>query len=199
MPKARFLYVDGMDGCGKDTQALNIARYFLKRGETVQLRSHPAIDNYWGVKAKFNLEHSTGKSGLIKAAFFYAMDVIRSLILYFRPISYQNIIFVRYLMGTAYLPGKLSLIGYRFFACFLPTSKFAFFVDVSPEEAFKRVKQRAKTENIQEEMFETKEKLAKMRKKISYLARLHNWFIIPGDGSPEEVWTIIEQILNQKT
>ncbi|MFX1251474.1 MAG: thymidylate kinase [Promethearchaeota archaeon] len=199
MLKTRFIYVDGTDGCGKDTQAKYITRYFLKRGETVQLRSHPAVDNILGEKAKFYLENSSGTSGLVKAAFFYALDVIRSLILYYRPDSYQNIIFVRYLMGTAYLPSKFSLFGYRFFARLLPTSEFAFFVDVSPEEAFRRVKFRTKTEKIQEEMFETKETLAKMRKKITFLAKLHNWHIIPGDDPPEVVWGTIKQILDQKT
>lgn len=48
----RLIIVDGLDGCGKDTQADLIRRKYEKKGEKVIVRSHPESDNFFGRRTK---------------------------------------------------------------------------------------------------------------------------------------------------
>jgi len=80
----RLIIVDGLDAVGKDTHGEFIADYYKKKGEQVILRSHPAIDNYFGRKAKKAL-FEPGKAGKLKASIFYMFDVLRSIRKYYHP------------------------------------------------------------------------------------------------------------------
>jgi dTMP kinase len=88
--------------------------------------------------------------------------------------KYDFVIFVRYLMGTAYLPSPIHGIAYQFFAFVVPKSDYMFFLDVPPEEADKRIRQ---TRN-ETEMFESLEELKKTRSKALFLALTDKWRII---------------------
>ena len=44
----RFIVIDGLDGSGKDTQALKLKEYLSKDGENIVLRVHPSQDNAFG-------------------------------------------------------------------------------------------------------------------------------------------------------
>ena len=187
-----FLVVDGQDGSGKDTQAINIAKYFYEKGfQEIYLRSHPAADNVYGQKTKQALERG-GKKGHLIAAFFYTIDVVRSIMLYYRN-EPRIIIFSRYLLGVCYLPNSLIFAGYNIFERILPISKFFFFLDISPQEARFRISSRGGIE----EMFETLPRLRKMRRKMLRITTEKNWIHINGDLSPEEVWEQIKIVLDQ--
>ena len=187
-----FIVIDGGDGCGKDTQARQIARYYQKKGFRVRLRSHPSTDNPFGRITKRALERG-GKKGHLKAALFYAVDVIRSLVMYYRHNENEVVIFSRYLLGVCYLPRSLVFFGYNFFSSFLPTSQYLFFLDVTPEVARKRILKRGE----KQEMFESTKRLRKMRFKMQSVTRKNNWFQINSDPSPNKVWNQIRQILNE--
>ncbi len=190
--KPLFIVVDGGDGSGKDTQARLVKRYFKRRGYTsIRIRSHPAVDNYFGRQARKALE-SEGKKGHLLAAVFYTFDVIRSLVKYYRHDD-EVIIFVRYLLGVCYLPRILVMSGYNLFASMLPTSEFFFYLDVSPEVARQRISNRGGTE----EMFENLPRLRKMQRKMRYITNLKDWYIINGDESQELVWFQIKRILDE--
>lgn len=109
-------------------------------------------------------------------------DVIRSIIIYSWR-RFDCIIFVRYLMGTAYLPKPLDRIGYHFFATIVPTSIFMFFLDVSPAEAYKRVSLRGE----ELEMFESFEELEKIRQKALALALEDNWTVVDADRTMNKI------------
>ena len=189
--KPLFIVVDGGDGSGKDTQCKMIAQYFLsKEGKSVRIRSHPANDNWFGLKAKHALEEG-GRKGHLKAAFFYTIDVIRSLIIFYRH-KKEVLIFSRYLLGVCYLPASLVLFGYNFFSLLLPTSDYMFYLEVTPENARKRIRKRGEIE----EMFEQLPKLQKMHKKMNYITRIKKWQVIDGNGSPKDVWDQIKSELN---
>ena len=144
-PRPVFVVVDGQDGSGKDTQAINIVKYFFDKGiNKIYLRSHPALDNVYGRKTKEALERG-GKKGHLIAALFYTIDVIRSIIFYYRKDS-RVVIFSRYLLGVCYLPNSLIFVGYNFFERILPTSKFFFYFDFSPYEAMSRISKRGSKE-----------------------------------------------------
>ena len=185
----RLIIVDGLDGVGKDTQAQLIKNRYEKKGEQVVLRTHPSADNYFGKKAKAALL-SKGKINKIKASIFYMMDVLRSIRKYSRRKDIDTLIMVRYLVGTAYLPFRLAKIAYGFFENFVPTSKYMFFLDASPEEMAKRIEERT-----EKEMFETLDELEKVRNKALYLVK--NWNIIDASGSIEDTFIKIDKILTK--
>jgi len=186
-----LIVIDGLDGSGKSTQALLLADSLAKKRRTVLLRRHPTDDCSFGRQARKFLQ-SSGKNAQFCAAFFYMCDVLRSVAVYsWRKLDY--IIFVRYLMGTAYLPHSIYKIAYRFFALVVPKSNLMFFLDVKPSEAYSRSVLRGEPL----EMFETTEKLEKVRKKALTLAREDNWIIINANTTIEkiqrEVWQRVLQ------
>lgn len=106
------------------------------------------------------------------------VDVIRSILLYsWRKTDF--VIFVRYLMGTAYLPSPLDSLAYNFFALIVPKSNNMFFLDVTPEEAASRI-----TRNrIDTEMFESLNALKEVRARALALTRFDKWIIVDSNKS----------------
>jgi dTMP kinase len=186
----RLIIVDGLDGVGKDTHARLIKQRYEKKGETVIVRSHPESDNFYGRTAKKALL-GQGKINQLKASLFYAMDVLYSIRRYYRRPTSDTLIMVRYLMGTAYLPKRLTKTGYHFFEKLVPTSPYMFFLDATPEELVERVKQRSS----ETEMFETQEAFLKVRSKALDLAK--GWYIINAGQSVEQTYCEIEKILDR--
>ena len=137
--------------------------------KTVCLRVHPESDNWFGRKARAFL-YSEGKSAHFASALFYMVDVIRSILLYsWRKTDY--VVFVRYLMGTAYLPSPLHTLGYNLFSKIVPKSKNMFFL-MTPVAA------RIQNNRSDIEMFENLSSLKKVRKKALSLTRFDNWVIL---------------------
>ena len=167
-----FIVIDGLDASGKSTQALELYKFIRGQGKTVLLRFHPSADNAFGARAKQFL-YSKGKSAHFAAALFYMIDVIRSILLYSWR-SYEYIIFVRYLMGTAYLPPPFDLIAYSFFVTVVPTSQYMFFLDVPPGVAERRLRENRE----QLEMFENINELERTRLKALSLASADKWTIV---------------------
>jgi len=183
------MVIDGLDGSGKSTQARIAVSFLKERGKTVLLRVHPEDDNFFGVKTRQFL-YSQGKNAHFAAALFYMMDVIRSILLYSWR-SFDYVLFVRYLMGTAYLPPPLHKIGYHFFAFVVPKSEIMLFLDVTPEEAARRI---GRSRNKQE-MFEEVGALRKIRPKALSLAYLGNWIIIDANEPANKVAHSIESTI----
>ncbi|MEM3578225.1 MAG: thymidylate kinase [Candidatus Bathyarchaeia archaeon] len=189
MPRLVFIVIDGLDASGKSTQAVMLYNFLKASEKSVFLRIHPSNDNFFGVKTRqFLYQH--GKSAHFASAIFYMLDVLRSIMLYSWQ-KYDYIIFVRYLMGTAYLPSPMHKIAYHFFALWVPKSNFMFFLDVSPQEAHKRILQSRK----RREMFESLEELEKIRRKALTLAFADNWKILDADKPIEYLHEEILKVL----
>lgn len=173
-----LVVIDGLDGSGKSTQALLICGRLARDGKSFIVRAHPSKDNFFGRMGRGYLLLE-GKGATAAASLFYLADVIRSILLYvWRRVDY--VVFVRYLMGTAYLPAPLHRIAYLFFYRVVPTSRHMYFIDVSPEEAYRRLEGRAN-----KEMFESLEKLTEVRGKAVGLAMSGGWTVIDGDKPPQ--------------
>lgn len=86
-------------------------------------------------------------------------------------------------MGTAYLPSPMYRIAYYFFSLIVPTSGFMFFLDVNPEEAYRRIVRTRK----KLEMFESVEELERTRRKALNLASIGKWSVINANKSEGEV------------
>jgi thymidylate kinase len=175
------LVVEGLDASGKTTQALRLRDRLEGKGHTVYARFHPAGDNWAGARARRFLL-ADGRSAHFASAMFYIADVLRSVILTpWR--SYDYIIYVRYLMGTAYLPPPLGLFAYHFFATLLPKARQTIFLKVDPGEAHRRIVEGRSLR----EMFESPEQLEKISSRALALARSNCWAIIDATGSEEVV------------
>jgi dTMP kinase len=175
-----------LDGSGKSTQAHLLQKKLKKQHKTVCIRIHPETDNWFGRKARFFL-FSKGKSAYFASALFYMLDVIRSILLFsWRRVDY--VIFVRYLMGTAYLPSPLHTIGYLFFSSLVPKSTNMYFLDVTPEVAAARVKKRVETE-----MFETYAALKKVRVKALSLTRFDGWSVLDSNQNVDKVAFVLRK------
>jgi len=181
--------IDGLDASGKDTQASRLCKFLGTCKKTVLVRVHPSGDNLLGVRAKQFL-YSEGKSAHFASALFYMLDVMRSILLYSWR-KYDYVVFVRYLMGTAYLPSPLHIIAYHFFALLVPTSDFMFFLDVKPDEAYRRIRQTRE----KQEMFENLEELERTRSKALKLALVGSWTTIDANKSVEEIEEDIKKSL----
>ncbi|UCD14408.1 MAG: hypothetical protein JSW60_03055 [Thermoplasmatales archaeon] len=184
----RLIIVDGLDGVGKDTHAQLILNRYKQKGETVIIRSHPASDNFYGKTAKKALL-GKGKIDRLKASVFYALDVLRSIRLYYRKPKHDTLIMVRYLMGIAYLPKVSGRVAYKVFEKLVPTSKYMFFLDASPDILLKRITRRNK-----KEMFETYGALVRVRGKALDLAG--GWYIFDTAQPIEKTYAKIEVVLD---
>jgi len=178
-----FIVIDGLDGSGKSTQAELLCEHLESLGKSYVMRAHPSEDNYLGRKGRAYLLKE-GSYARIMASTFYMLDVIRSVVKH-RWSGKDYVVFVRYLMGTAYLPSPLHRVAYFFFKLTMPDGDHMFFIDVTPEVAHKRI-QENRTEI---EMFESLEKLQKVRGKVLELAQRKEWTIIDGDQALEEIQT----------
>ncbi|MCW4051167.1 MAG: thymidylate kinase [Candidatus Bathyarchaeota archaeon] len=170
-----FVVIDGLDGSGKSTQARLLCEKVADKGLSFIVRTHPSGDNWFGQMGRGYLLME-GRRARIAASLFYILDVFRSLILYgWRRCDY--LVFVRYLMGTAYLPRPLDRFAYLFFLRSLPTSEHMYFIDVSPDEAHQRIE----ANRSQKEMFESREKLVEVRGNVLRLIRNGEWTVVDGD------------------
>jgi dTMP kinase len=185
-----FIVIEGLDASGKTTQAHRLTRFLQSLSKTFCLRVHPSNDNFFGLHTQQFLQ-SSGKSAHFASALFYMLDVLHSVLQYSWR-EYNYIIFVRYLLGTAYLPTPIDKVAYYFFATILPKPEKLFFIDVNPEVAYERIMKR-NDEGF--EMFEKPESLQKIRTKGLKLAIIGKWLIIDGEKSVKNVELIIRNSL----
>ena len=168
----RWIVIDGIDGSGKSTYARWVKEHYESLGEAVLVRIHPS-ERFLGALTRKTLQ---GKGRMLRlvASIFFIGDVLSSL----RRLRkdgkrYDTVIYVRYLMATAYLPGRFIQLGYDFFAKLLPVPERLLLVDIDPAVAMRRIERR----NEAKEMFEDIESLRRIREKVLRLAR-NGWKVI---------------------
>jgi len=184
-----MIVVDGIDGSGKSTVAGWIADHYRERGERVLIRPHPS-DSWFGRLSRHSLT-AEGKLMRLVATIFFILDVLNSLRLLRRWRGYDKVIFVRYLMATAYLPAGLHHYGYRFFCKMLPIPTRLLLVDTTPECALKRIEDRAHDR----EMFENLTSLNKVRAKVLELS-VYGWMVLDNSSSSENTRSQLSQVLS---
>lgn len=186
-----FIVIDGLDASGKTTQALRLTRFLQGQGKTFCLRVHPSSDNFFGSHAQQFLQRS-GKNAHFASALFYMFDVLYSVLQYSWR-DYNYVIFVRYLLGTAYLPSPIYKVAYHFFAAIVPKPEKLFFIDVKPQVAYQRIRKRAKKAPV--EMFEKPKALQKIRRRGLELAAIGRWLIVDGGKPADDVELTIRKAL----
>ncbi len=167
----RLIAVDGLDGCGKDSHAASLRDMLRDMGVEVDLVTHPSTRLTGRLSKRFL--HQTGAVPRMLATVFFTADVLVS-VGRFNRMRDGTVIFVRYLLGTAYLPRRLAPAGYEFFTRLLPFPDIALFIDILPEKAIERIEAR----DHRREMFETLSKLREVREIALTLV--------------DEKWTVID-------
>ncbi len=186
----RLIAVDGLDGSGKNTHASSIKTLIERNGEVVVIRSHPSAGRLG--RASKNALQGEGHVARFLATIFFTLDVLVSVRWYNRKAD-STVIFVRYILGTAYLPRRLAPYGYRLFRNMLPFPDLALFIDIDPEIAIRRIEQRDHTR----EMFETKDKLDKVRHTVGRLIG-DEWTVVDNSEDGERAFRQIEEILGER-
>lgn len=186
----RWIVVDGIDGSGKSTVALWIRDHYATQDQKTIIMTHPS-EAWTGRMARRFLE-SKGKAARLMATVFFIVDVLGS-VRTLRKLekSSDTVIFVRYLMATAYLPESLAPRGYDFFCKVLPVPRRLLLVDTKPEIALRRIEGR----NGAKEMFEDIDSLDKIRRKVLLLAGLNGWQVLDNSGPEKDSRPSLEDIL----
>ncbi len=185
-----MIVVDGLDGCGKDTHAARICRDLEGQGSAVRLMKHPS-HRLPGRMSKRALLKSGPVAAAIATA-FYTADVLASVRLFNRE-RQGDFVFVRYLLGTAYLPRRLAHPTYAFFRKLLPFPDVAIFLDIEPSIALARIERR----DHRREMFETREKLSRARETARALVD-HEWVTIDNGDDGEGPFVEVRRVLIEK-
>jgi dTMP kinase len=180
--------VDGIDGSGKSTIAHWIADRYRPKGEVVVVH-HPS-ERLSGRISRKALQ-SEGKLMHAVAAVFYIIDVFIS-VAGLKKLRKRDltVIYVRYLMGTAYLPERFMRTGYDFFCKILPVPRALLLVDIDPAIAVKRLESRPDAK----EMFEDPANLAKYRRKVLALAE-KGWAVLDNSGEQDDSRKALDAIL----
>jgi dTMP kinase len=186
-----LIVVDGLDGCGKDTHAIRMRNLMEAEGRSVRVVSHPS-NRFFGKLSKRSLQASGPMARLFATAFFIA-DVLGTVRAYKRAPK-EDYIFVRYLLGAAYLPRTLAPAGYAFFRRVLPFPDLALFIDIRPDVAQRRIAARGHLP----EMFETPQKLAAVREIARNLTR-SEWVTVDNSIDGEEPFREVERILRERS
>ena len=183
--------MDGLDGSGKDTHAERIRKLLESEGGVVMLVSHPS-KRFFGRMSKRFLK-GTGPVARLFATLFFTADILWS-VRWLKGVQRGTVIFVRYLMGTAYLPRILAPFGYRFFRKILPFPDLALFIDIEPRVAIRRIAARGHAP----EMFETLEKLEAIRKVARQLAS-DEWVTVNNSEDGEGPFREVERMLRARS
>ncbi|GEM_PF-228153 len=184
----RWIVVDGLDGSGKSTVAQWIMEHYEAEGDTVHVQVHPS-DRLAGRLSRRALQERGPMMFVISTA-FYVLDVLISvskLRTEFR--GYDDVVFVRYLMGTAYLPKRFAKQGYDLFAKMLPVPERLLLVDISPENALRRMARR----EDREEMFENLPSLTRCREKVLMLSE--GWAVLDNNGDEADTRRLLDEQL----
>jgi dTMP kinase len=185
----RWIVVDGIDGSGKTTHARWIKEFYEAKGGKVMLRVHPS-ERFAGRMTRKALL-GEGRWMRFIATLWFIADILNSL----RALRkdgrrFDTVIYVRYLMATAYLPERCMRMGYDFFARLLPVPDRLLLVDIDPGIAHERIQARQEAK----EMFEDPENLARARRKVLKLA-VPPWMVMDNSIAAEKARAELLELL----
>lgn len=183
--------VDGTDGSGKSSIAEMLKDELESSGRKVEMYVHPDRDTVLG-RMEARLLTIPGKAAKITSAVFYLADELRSLIrMRLREERCDDVIFVRYIMGVAYLGERFAPTGYRFFEKVFPPMEVCILVKTDPDIALERIRSRG--EEI--EVYEQKDRLVRDGAIMDSLAVSHGWHIVDNGGAFERSRDAIRRII----
>lgn len=186
--RERFIVLEGIDGCGKSTQAEMLVKYFEGKGKSVALTREHTRDLAAGQLIDQIVNHQ-GELVPVAMQLLYVVDRIDHTARCIRPPLDEGKIVVcdRYFWSTV---AYSNLCGEQ--EWFLRIQKhviiepdLTIWVDIDPELAMERMGKRGKDFTI----FEKIEKLKKIREGYQWLADKYKkkCLVVDGSGTPEEI------------
>jgi len=191
-----FIVFEGIDGAGLTTHATLTEKFLQRMGFKVLLTKEPTDGLIGGlIRAALRKEWTADPATL---QLLFAADRSRHVKKVIKPALKKgvHVISDRYLFSSlAYGSLNLSVEWLKTVNSPFPLPDITFLLDISPEEAVKRIK----GERFAVELFEEIEKLSKVRKAFLQLAEQYpNFYILKTDDEVEEVQRKIEEIILQK-
>ena len=191
-----FIVFEGIDGAGLTTHATLTEKFLQRMGFKVLLTKEPTDGLIGGlIRAALRKEWTADPATL---QLLFAADRSRHVKKVIKPALKKgvHVISDRYLFSSlAYGSLNLSVEWLKTVNSPFPLPDITFLLDISPEEAVKRIK----GERFAVELFEEIEKLSKVRKAFLQLAEQYpNFYILKTDDEVKEVQKKIEEIILQK-
>jgi dTMP kinase len=192
-----FIVLEGIDGSGKSTQAKLLFEYIKSKDKKVILTVEPTNDTPIGKLIRSILQHEW-KTNLTALELLFCADRADHVEKINAWQKEGNIVISdRYFFSTiSYVEGVKNKELSDYFELInkvFPTPDLSIFVDLSPDEAIKRISASGK----KFELFEKKDSLTKIRNSYLRLSKLYpNVHVIDGNGTQEEVFERIKKVLN---
>lgn len=189
-----FIVFEGIDGCGKTTQAKLFAKYLQKEGFQVYLTREPS-DNRIGRFFRENYLEKEASWNVLRDVFMFFADRAEHVELEIEPALregkivvsdryYHSSIVYQY-VGSLRSRQKLSLKWLLETASLFPKPNLVFIIDVDIETAMSRIENRGKYARY--EFREYLSELKGMFLKLPELLRNETIYIVDGIGAVDEV------------
>ena len=201
MPKrGTFIVLEGIDGCGGETQSKKLVQYLRKKGKAVQLLSYP---DYKGPIGKLIHEYLYKRHDFSKEV---------QLLLYFADFLKDNEKIQRWLAeGKTIISDRYfsSTIAYQCSSGFavekalqmsklfdLPVPDLILYLDITPETSIKRkMKEKRGKLDRHEADKEFLSKLGKLYKQLIRKQIFTKWEVVNGEQSIEKVFTDTKKLI----
>lgn len=201
----KFIVLEGIDGCGKSTQAKLLEEYLVNKGIETYLTSEPTRGVIGSIIRAFLKDITLGNQvneeefGRLMSHLFSADRIIHSSEIKRKLDDDVWVICDRYKFSTFaynYLPnGKNSLFSesFNFLNGFLEPD-LIIMVDVDIEEAIKRIESR----NLNKEIFENKEFLSGVCNHYKILEAFYKFYHVDGMQEINKVQEDIRRCVDSK-
>lgn len=187
----KLIVIDRIDGAGKDTVAEIVTHSLRLQGYSVSVRNHPSPSTV-GVLT-LNALRKRGAFARVFASVLFLFELLISSWRLRRETS-DYVVFVRFIVGSAYVPLNAHQLIYAILRSILPKGDMMLFVDAEPEIALRRIKERRNGW----EMFENLESLKLVRERAFALLGT-DWAVIKNNWSLSELRIGIDPHLEEFT
>jgi len=189
-----FICIEGLDGCGKTTQAKMLVKYLRRRGFDAVYTTEPSAGKVGKLIRRFVLDRQRRVSTALEALLFAAdrVDHVESQV---KPLLKQGKIVVcdRYIYSSLAYQGAagLDLEWIDYINRFALKVDLALFLDVEPEMVVERLK-------TKKSVMETVRNLRKVREVYLRLVQQQRLVALDGNRSVGEVSeSILETVLEK--
>ncbi len=191
--KGRFIVLEGIDGCGKTTIALRLAKMLRSGQAKIIVTKEPTTQTATGKKIQVILQHKQPAPTAREMQQIYITDrFAHTKKIHAELAKGKTVICQRYAMST-FAYGSAFGVPHKDMEHDFLKPDITILLDLSAEEAMKRIASRKQGR----EYFEKKEKLAKIRKKYLGLANKFDAEIVDAKPAPEviveRIWDILKK------